>query len=234
LDERQQEAIRNAEHASLNWVACYDDFCRVHIGEKDGAGWYPQEPARYDSSVDRDEPYATQPSAPPSPPPPTAKRPKKVYKNGHEKTAWEHCFRNNCVGHRDEKIKAGYYPKKFGIRQSLSTKDAIIRKARETVRTRLEREGSENSEKTIPDPEQLQRQISELLAERDRLRETIAIQDETIGAQQATIDHQQRSLEIGGLTLEMARKEAVTAQKITRRVQKDARHFGRQLLELGK
>jgi hypothetical protein len=234
LDERQQEATRNAEHASLNWTACYNDFCRVHIGEKDGAGWYPREPAKYESSVDRETPYATQPSAPPSPPPPTPRRPKKVYNIRQEKTAWEHCFRNNCVEHRDDKIKAGYYPKKFGIRQSLNEKDAMVRKARKTVRTRLGREGSENSEKTIPDPEQLQRQISELLAERDQLRETIAIQDETIEAQQATIAHQQRSLEIGNLTLEMARKETVTAQKITRRVQRDARHFGRQLLELGK
>jgi hypothetical protein len=24
------------------WIACYDDQCRIHLSEKNGAGWFPQ------------------------------------------------------------------------------------------------------------------------------------------------------------------------------------------------
>src|SRR5712691_4601541 len=29
-------------HAALSWTACYDDGCNTHLGEKQGAGWYPK------------------------------------------------------------------------------------------------------------------------------------------------------------------------------------------------
>ncbi len=38
-----------ATHAAMNWTACYDDNCLVHLGGKEGSGWLPRErPARRD------------------------------------------------------------------------------------------------------------------------------------------------------------------------------------------
>jgi hypothetical protein len=31
-------------HATMSWTACYDDYCRVHLSEKQGSGWYPTRP----------------------------------------------------------------------------------------------------------------------------------------------------------------------------------------------
>jgi len=36
----------NTAHAALNWTGCYDDGCFVHLGEKQGSGYYPRQPRR--------------------------------------------------------------------------------------------------------------------------------------------------------------------------------------------
>jgi len=33
---------REVPHASMNWTDCTDDGCQIHLGEKQGSGWYPQ------------------------------------------------------------------------------------------------------------------------------------------------------------------------------------------------
>jgi hypothetical protein len=33
-------------HAAMHWGACYEDKCPVHLGEKDGANYYPKPPRR--------------------------------------------------------------------------------------------------------------------------------------------------------------------------------------------
>lgn len=35
------------EHGALSWTACYDDDCTIHLGAKDGAGWFPKRPRRH-------------------------------------------------------------------------------------------------------------------------------------------------------------------------------------------
>jgi len=33
---------RKVAHASMSWTDCTDDGCQIHLGEKQGSGWYPQ------------------------------------------------------------------------------------------------------------------------------------------------------------------------------------------------
>jgi len=33
---------REVAHASMNWTDGTDDGCQIHLGEKQGSGWYPQ------------------------------------------------------------------------------------------------------------------------------------------------------------------------------------------------
>jgi len=33
---------REVAHASMNWTDCTNDGCQIHLGEKQGSGWYPQ------------------------------------------------------------------------------------------------------------------------------------------------------------------------------------------------
>jgi len=33
---------REVAHASMNWTDCTDNGCQIHLGEKQGSGWYPQ------------------------------------------------------------------------------------------------------------------------------------------------------------------------------------------------
>ena len=37
-------ATIGTKHNSLSWTACYNDNCKVHESEKEGAGWYPYPP----------------------------------------------------------------------------------------------------------------------------------------------------------------------------------------------
>jgi len=71
-----------------------------------------------------------------------------------------------------EKIKAGYYPQENGERKPLSRwhrkhPEREQRRKFGAVRTRQEREGSE---KTQPDVGALQRQVQELLNEKDQFQ----------------------------------------------------------------
>ena len=94
-----------------------------------------------------------------------------------------------------------------------------------------EREGSE---KTLVDDDCLQRQISELLRERDILQATIRLQDKTIGNQQRTIETQRTTIEAGDTTIAMLKRQWIGEQRISKRIRKETRELGKQLLELGK
>jgi hypothetical protein len=50
-DELEQNVDRLRQHASLDWTACYDDSCRVHLPEKENANWYPRAPRNERSIV---------------------------------------------------------------------------------------------------------------------------------------------------------------------------------------
>ena len=76
-----------------------------------------------------------------------------------ELKSWQHCFNDNCKEHRWEKVDARYCPRQVGEKGTLSRNDRREHKKRRAVRTRLAREGEE---KTIPEVEALELQISEL------------------------------------------------------------------------
>jgi len=83
-------------------------------------------------------------------------------------------FNHDCNEHRWEKVDAGYYPRQVGERGELSKNDRREHKKRRAGRTRLGRDGSEN---TIPDVEALERKISELGSQHDRAAQTIVAKD---------------------------------------------------------
>jgi len=35
---------RHPKHGTMSWTACYDDNCYTHLGDKQGAGWFPRRP----------------------------------------------------------------------------------------------------------------------------------------------------------------------------------------------
>src|ERR1700709_2022855 len=39
----EQTSEKDRKHASMSWTACYDDKCKIHLGEKEGTGYYPRE-----------------------------------------------------------------------------------------------------------------------------------------------------------------------------------------------
>ena len=47
-EQRIASATRREEqtnpHGAMSWTACYDDDCRMHLGDKEGSGWFPTGP----------------------------------------------------------------------------------------------------------------------------------------------------------------------------------------------
>jgi len=74
-------------HGSLSWTACYRDDCLTHMGDKDGAGWYPKAPREKRRVFSAEEKWPCQ-----------------------ENTPWQMCYKNTCEQHRNGKEEAGYWP----------------------------------------------------------------------------------------------------------------------------
>jgi len=103
---------REVAHPSMHWTDCTDDGCQIHLGEKQGSGWYPQFTRRSRKPrVAHDHDWRQEMEAnpgedwAPQQPPRT-----KAGRAHHEITSWEHCFNDNCSDHRWEKVDARYYP----------------------------------------------------------------------------------------------------------------------------
>ena len=166
-------------HASMSWTDCNDDGCLVHTSEKQGSGWYPQLTRRSKQpSVAHDQEWRQHMEDHPgedwAPQQHKARKSRRAHK---DIVGWEHCFKDDCRDHRWEKVDAGYYPRQIGERGQLSRKDENQRRKRKTVRTRLGREGSE---KTVPDVEALERQISDLRGQLDAAAQIIVAKDNEI------------------------------------------------------
>ncbi|SLM33606.1 Zinc finger, CCHC-type [Lasallia pustulata] len=59
----QFQASKKTKHAEISWIGCYDDSCNIHRSDKDGAGWYPQQP--HQTAVvgkDKSDRYGTPPT----------------------------------------------------------------------------------------------------------------------------------------------------------------------------
>jgi len=136
---------REWAHASMNWTACTDDRCQIHLSEKQGSGWYPQFTRRLRKpSVAHDHDWEQKIEVNPgedwAPQQPRRRRARRAH---HEITSWEHCFNDNCNEYRWEKVDTGYYPRQVGEKETLSKNDRREHKKGRAVRTGLEGEGSE-------------------------------------------------------------------------------------------
>jgi len=161
----------------MNWTDCTDDGCQIHLGEKQGSGWYPQFTRRVRKpSVAHDHDWRQEMEANPgedwaAQQQPRQRRARRAHGN---LTSWEHYFNDNCKEHRWQKVDAGYYPRQVGEKGTLSKHDGREQKKRKVVRTRL---GGEGCEKTVPDVEAMETQISDLRSQLDRAVQIIVAKD---------------------------------------------------------
>jgi len=142
---------REVAHPSINWTDCTDNGCQIHLGEKQGSGWYPQFTRRSRKpSVAHDHDWRKEMEANPGEDraPKQQPRQRRARRAHGELTSWEHCFNVNCKEHRCEKVDARYYPRQVGEKGTLSKNDRREQKKSKVVRTRL---GGEGSEKIVPD-----------------------------------------------------------------------------------
>ena len=175
--KEQRKARKAAQHPGLSWTACYDDECLVHLGDKQGEGWFPRKPSRKGKEPARDMEWETAYDAEPGSdwaPPPPAKKERRPHK---DLVKWQHCFRDNCSVHRWEKVDAGYYPRIVGSDGVLSKRDETHRKRRKTVRTRHVGEGGE---KTSSDVKKLENEILVLREQLNRAAETVVLKDQQL------------------------------------------------------
>ena len=216
MDEQQKTAKRAMEHAGLSWTACYDDGCLVYLSEKQGR-WYPKKLSQH--KFDRDIPYETQLS-----PPPQTLKPR--HGNTGEMLAqrvnWDKCYNKRYKTHRQQKEEAEYYPKRY----------------EKAARTPLEGEECRKlhvrwSDETLVDDNALQRQLTELLKERDIMKKTILLQDSTIQSQQKTIEQQRVAIETGSTTIAMLQRQWQGEERINKNLRREFKRAGRLLTELG-
>jgi len=168
---------REVAHASINWTDCSDDRCQIHLGKKQGSGWYPQFTRRSRKPTvahdhNRRQEMETNPGedwAPQQHP-----RQRRARRAHGGLTSRAHCFNDNCKEHRWEKVDTGYYPRQVGEKGELSKNEKREQKKRRAVRTQLEGEGSE---KTIPDVEALEAPSSDLRSQLARAAQIIVEKD---------------------------------------------------------
>jgi len=216
----------------LSWTACYDDGCQVHYKDKEASGWFPQDRSRSMPSV------------------PVSHRNKKQQRKRHgQSVTWYECYDDKCFVHVQEKIKAGYYPQENGDKKPLSKwhrrhPEPEQRRKFGAVRTRQE----EGSEKTQPDVGALQRQIQELLNERqqsmerdEKTRQELANYQATIGRMREEIQGLRRTVAGSGFSLARLRNEMDTKRRANEELEnrndslrKELRRAGQRLLDLGK
>jgi len=162
---------------------------------------------------------------------------------------WYECYDDKCFVHVQKKIKAGYYPQENGERKPLSKwhrrhPEPEQRRKFGAVRTRQEKEGSE---KTQPDVGALQRQIQELLDEKqqtqekdERTRLELANYQTTIGRMREEIQGLRRTVAGSGFSLGRLKREVDEVRKGNQELElrnhdlrKELRRAGRKLLDLG-
>jgi len=216
----------------LSWTACYDDGCQVHYRDKEASGRFPQDRSR------------SMPSAP------VWHRKKKQQRKRHgQSVTWHECYDDKCFVHVQEKIKAGYYPQENRERKPLSKwhqrhPEPEQRRKFGAVRAWQEREGSE---KTQPDVGALQRQIQELLDEKqqtlekdEKTRQELANYQTMIGRMREEIQGLRRTVAGSGFSIARLRNEMDAKKRANEELEhrnhslrKELRRAGQRLLDLG-
>ena len=105
-EERKARTV--ALHPGLSGTACYDNKCPVHLDAKQRADWSPKKLGKKEKNPARDMDWGISYDADPrsewgSPPP--AKQLRHHYK---DLVKWQHCARDNCSVHRQEKVDTEY------------------------------------------------------------------------------------------------------------------------------
>jgi len=187
------------EHVQKSWTASTDDECQVHFSAKEGSGYFPREqhsqspasPSEWEQQFQKDPPKGP------------AKRRLRTYqerKTGHAKRSCNVCFRNSCTAHKRVKVKAGYWPREGGKRESLSQCHQQAHKGM-AAETQPEREGSEKTITEIYQP-----QIVKLLARHQ-------MDQHRITSLEATLVRRDDRIQMSGVTLEGLRRSFVRAQE---------------------
>jgi len=220
------------EYDVLSWTACYDDGCQVHYRDKEASGWFPQDRSR------------SMPSGP------VSHRNKKQQRKRHgQSVTWYECYDDKCFVHVQEKIKAGYYLQENGERKPVSKwhrrhTEPEQRRKFAAVRTRQEGEGSA---KTQPDVGALQRQIQELLGEKqqtleryEKTRQELVNYQTTIGRMCEEIKGLRRTVAGSGFSLARLRNEYDAKKRANEELEhrnhsrpKELRKAGQRWLDLG-
>ena len=141
-------------------------------------------------------------------------------KEQHWQTHWTKCYRDGCWQHKEEKAKNDYYP-----RRTIAREKKVRGRGKEASTRRWE----EGSEKTQPDIEAYQRQIQELLEERDRNRKTIADLE-------TNVENQSRTIASSAYMLGRAEDEVRPLRQAMKNyevLKSDVQQAGRKLLDLG-
>jgi len=180
---------------------------------------------------------------------PVSHQNKKQQRKRHgQSVTWYECYDDKCVAHVQEKIKAGYYPQENGERKPLSKghkrhPEPEQRRTFGAVSTRQE----EGSVKTQPDVGALQRQIQELLNERQQTLERdentrweLANYQATIGRMREEIQGLRRTVAGSSFSIARLRNEMDTKKRANEELkhrnhslQKELRRAGQRLLDLG-
>ena len=162
---------------------------------------------------------------------------------------WYECYDDKCFVHVQEKIKAGYYPQENGERKPLSKwhrrhPEPEQRRKFGAVRTRQEREGSD---KTQPDVGALQREIQELLDEKQQTREKdektrreLANYQTAIGRMREELQGLRRTVTGSGFSIARLRNAMDAKKRANEELEhrnhslgKELRTAGQRLLDLG-
>jgi len=128
---------------------------------------------------------------------PVSHRNKKQQRKRHgQRVTWYECYDDKCFVHVQEKIKAGYYPQENGDKKPLSKwhrrhPEPEQRRKFGAVRIRQE----DGSQKTQPDFGALQRQIQELLNERQQSLEKDEKAPQELANYQATIGQMREEIQ---------------------------------------
>ena len=204
----------------MSWTACYDDDCWVHRRDKE-ATYFPKPPRNKSPVVpsEWEQQFETQPPKGPR------RRTHQEKRNAHARTHWTRCYQDGCTIHRAEKERNDRWPRR--PRQGTGR--------RPWGAAWLQPEGGE-SEKTQPDTEALQRQIKELLEERDKDQQKIAALESTIRFQNDTIQRQRNTVQGARHMLARIEGDVRTFRRYQEKfyeLRTEVRRAGRRLQDLG-
>jgi len=88
--------------ASMRWTGCHNDECKIHLGEKQGSGWYSQLRRRSRKpSVAHDHDWRQEMEANPGDECAPQQQPqrRRARRANQEITSWENCSNDNCNDH---------------------------------------------------------------------------------------------------------------------------------------